>query len=628
MAKIAILLPRQTILEYARKVLQEKNLTVPILKVVDNASAVAQAKSAMEAGCQIIIARGLQALMIKAQTNVPVVEMTMSTQEVGLMIQKAKKVLKKEHPIIGIIGFTNMFGNMEYLEEIFEFTLKIYLISSLEEVRDTIHRAINEGVEMVIGGLNVTQTAFEMGFPCLFIETREDSIRYALDIAEKMEEVLDAEHHNNSQLETIFDTSFNGIVKINACGEIVAVNKMIENLLEKKAETVVGFPIETIFIGLDIENIKRILDGTDEVYSSSAYIGNKLFMIMGAPIKYDGNYIGAILTFHKIRSSEKLEKEKIHENIRNGYIARHDFNEILRKSEGIRHCIRFVKSYGLSTSPILLEGETGTEKELFAECIHNNSRAKGPFININCSALNEMQQKNMIFGADTRESEILDSLGAFSSGYSGTLFLQEIEALSAECQWRLYKAVHDGMFWKNDALLIQKSHVRLIVSTSKNLWELVKLGSFREDLYYFICGQRICIPPLRDYPDDIETIARQYIRNSEFVYSHFVEVSKKAFQIMKQYEWPGNLIQLEAFCERVVLTSHKKMVDEGIIRNLLQTIYPQQDDTKSTGTRLNPEAEQLMQLLKQHMGNRGMVAKELNVSTTTVWRRMKKYGII
>ena len=191
MAKIAILLPRQTILEYARKVLQEKNLTVPILKVVDNASAVAQAKSAMEAGCQIIIARGLQALMIKAQTNVPVVEMTMSTQEVGLMIQKAKKVLKKEHPIIGIIGFTNMFGNMEYLEEIFEFTLKIYLISSLEEVRDTIHRAINEGVEMVIGGLNVTQTAFEMGFPCLFIETREDSIRYALDIAEKMEEVLD-----------------------------------------------------------------------------------------------------------------------------------------------------------------------------------------------------------------------------------------------------------------------------------------------------------------------------------------------------------------------------------------------------------------------------------------------------
>lgn len=170
MAKIAILLPRQTILEYARKVLQEKNLTVPILKVVDNASAVAQAKSAMEAGCQIIIARGLQALMIKAQTNVPVVEMTMSTQEVGLMIQKAKKVLKKEHPIIGIIGFTNMFGNMEYLEEIFEFTLKIYLISSLEEVRDTIHRAINEGVEMVIGGLNVTQTAFEMGFPCLLLK--------------------------------------------------------------------------------------------------------------------------------------------------------------------------------------------------------------------------------------------------------------------------------------------------------------------------------------------------------------------------------------------------------------------------------------------------------------------------
>lgn len=316
MTKIAILLPRQTILEYAQKVLQEKNLTIPILKVVDNTSAVAEAQAAKEAGCQIIIARGLQALMIKEQTNIPVVEMTMSTQEVGLMIQKAKRVLKKEHPFIGIIGFANMFGNMEYLEEIFEFSLKLYPISSLEDVSDTIHRAISEEVELVIGGLNVTQTAFEIGFPCLFIETREDSIRYALDIAEKMGEVLDAERHNNSQLETIFDASFNGIVKINACGEIVAVNRMIENLLNKKAETVIGFSIENIFSGLDAENMKRILNGTDQVYSSSIYMENTLFMIMGAPIQYDGNYIGAILTFHKVRSAETPKSQKIHENIR------------------------------------------------------------------------------------------------------------------------------------------------------------------------------------------------------------------------------------------------------------------------------------------------------------------------
>lgn len=628
MTKIAILLPRQTILEYTQKVLQEKNLTVPILKVVDNTSAAAEAHAAKEAGCQIIIARGLQALMIKEQTNIPVVEMTMSTQEVGLMIQKAKRVLKKEHPVIGIIGFANMFGNMEYLEEIFEFSLKLYPISSLEDVSDTIHRAISEGVELVIGGLNVTQTAFEIGFPCLFIETREDSIRYALDLAEKMGEVLDAERHNNSQLETIFDASFNGIVKINACGEIVAVNRMIENLLKKKAETVIGFPIENIFSGLDAENMKRILNGTDQVYSSSIYMENALFMIMGAPIQYDGNYIGAILTFHKVRSAETPKSEKIHENIRNGYVAHHDFNEIVRKSGDILRCIQLAKAYSLSSSPILLNGETGTEKELLAECIHNNSRAKGPFINLNCSALDALQQKKLIFGGAAEKNESSDFLGAFSTGSGGTLFLQEIEALSLECQWFLYKAVHDRMFWKNDTVIMRKNHVRLIVSTSKNLLVQVKNGRFREDLYYFLSGQRIDLPPLRSCPEDIETIARQYIRSFESYYSRFIDIGRDAFQIMKQYSWPGNLLQLESFCERVVLTANKRHVDEGSIRYLLQTVCPAEAFSELPSIPQNPEAEKLRALLKKHMGNRGMVAEELHISTTTLWRKMKKYGII
>ena len=159
MANIAVFLPRQTILEYAQKVIAEDRIDVQILKVVDNASAVPEAQAAIEAGVQIIVARGLQATLIKKHTSVPVVEMPMTTQEIGLMILKAKRQLKKEHPRIAIVGFENMFTSMEHLEELFDFDLSLYLLNELEETRTRINEAIAGGADLIIGGVKANQGA-------------------------------------------------------------------------------------------------------------------------------------------------------------------------------------------------------------------------------------------------------------------------------------------------------------------------------------------------------------------------------------------------------------------------------------------------------------------------------------
>lgn len=622
MSKIAVLLPRQTILEYARKVIQEKNLDIPILKVVDNESAVLEAEKAKAAGCQIVIARGLQAQMIKDHTDIPVVEMTISTQEIGLMIRKAKQYLRMECPTIAIIAFKNQFANMEYMEELFGFRLRLYMMQELEDAEKIIRLAISEGADLVIGGVNVTQKALEIGVPCQFIETREDSIRYALDIALKMDDIMAAKQHGDIQLETIFDASFNGIVKINAYREIVAVNRVIENFLGKTAQEVVGFPIEKIFPDIDVESISSMLGKTDEIYSSACSVRDNLMMIMGAPIQYDGDYIGAILTFHRVKKAEKANLEHTYEKKSGSCIARYHFDDILRKSNSIRECVEKGKIYALSKSPVLIQGESGTEKVILAESIHNNSEwSKGSFYNIDCASMNTEEQKKVLFG-DKKE-------GILTHGLKGTVLLQDIDALSMECQKILCHVIKNKESWINGILVYSNIQVRFIATTSQNLWELLKKGVICEELGYLFAGDMIKIPSLRETKDDIEELVRVYTGQYENRYSRYVEISTEAMKLIKGYYWRGNLPQLKGFCEYLVLAVRKRKIDEGIVKNLLESMYPL-DEKEAIGGGMwkDPQAIVLEELLEKYKGNKNAVAEELGISPTTVWRKMKKFGII
>lgn len=629
MERIAILLPRQTILEFAEHVLKKEGIEVQILKVVENANAVLEAQEASAAGVRMIIARGLQATLIQENTNIPVVEMPITIREIGLMILKARRMLKKEHPAIGIVAFENMFDSLDQLEELFDFKLHFYKLKDLEETRSKVSRAIADGVDLIIGGVKANQIAFEIGFPSLFIETGEESIRNALRMALHMIQLAEMEKRNEAQIETLLDTSFSGIIKINAYKEIVAVNRVIEQMMGKPASEVVGFPIDKVIEGIDTEGIEGILSGADELYSTSFSIRDQFLMVIGAPIQYDGHFSGAILTCHKIKGVEKAHPEVSGAKLANGYIASHNFGHILRESKDMKRCIKLARAFCLSKSPVLICGETGTEKEILAEAIHNNSAQKGgPFLNINCGALSFKEQKEVLFGFP--EESRKGQKGAFETASFGTILLQEIDKLSVEAQYLLYKAVHDKLFWCGESMVKRVLPVRLIATTSEELTMLVKNGRFREDLYFLLSPLKIQLPPLRKAPEDIGSLIKLYLEKFNTAYSRYVEISEAAFQAMEEYFWEGNLLQLEAFCERLVLTAHRRRVEEGMVQNLLQELYPFIREQNGAGQAVllkNPEAVRIANLLDRHNGNRAMVAEEMQISTTTLWRKMKRYGI-
>ena len=629
MKQIAILLPRQTILTYAQNVLEKEKTEVQLLKVVDNSNAVVEAKEAVEAGARVIIARGLQATLIKESLKIPVVEMPITVREIGFMILKAKNMLKKDHPSIGIVAFENMFESLDELDQLFGFDLHFYNLNELEDTRNLVSQAIIDGVDLIIGGVKTNQIAFEIGFPSLFMETGEESIKKALHLAVHMLELAEQEKHNKAQIDTLLDTSFSGIIKINAYQEIVAVNRVIEQLLGKSTSEVIGFPINKVFDGIDTESINGILNGREELYSTSFSIKNQLLMVIGAPIQYDGHYSGAILTCHKVRTAEREEGSEAGAKLAGSHLAIHNYHHILRESVEIKRCIKLARAYGISKNPVFIYGETGTEKEIFAEAIHNNSPQKGgPFIHINCSTLSPEEQKQVLFGFG--EENRKKPVSALEAAAFGTVFLEEVERLSLECQYLLYKAVRDRLFWDRDSMVKRVLPVRLIACAGKELAVLVKQGKFREDLYFYLSALEISLPPIRKEPEEIRRFTGIFLEKYNTAYSRYVEISEAALGVMEEYFWEGNLLQLESFCERLVLTAHRRKVEEGMVQNLLQELYPftrEVHGSSQTVKNQNPEALRIEMLMERFNGRRTEVAKAMKISTTTLWRKMKRYGI-
>lgn len=630
MSKIAILLPQEYMLAQAQKIIEDEQLDIDFLKVIQTADAVFEARNAVENGAGIIVARGLQASFIKTYTNIPVAEIVMTGQEMARLIRKAKDVLNKEKPCIAIIGFENMFCDMSYFEEIFDITLKIFFLKALDGTAEAIREALLAGADLLIGGEVLQGLAGQQGVPSLYIESTGDSIRNALDVAYRMKYTAESEKSQAAQFETVLDTAANGVIKVNRNMEITNINRRVEKLLNKKADQVIGRKLPEIVPELEENYLTAILAGKRDTLSTTVRICNTSVMVTVTPIQYEDYISGAILTCHHMESPEGMDASKYRQMFLSGYLARHQFGDLKPTSPGMKECISTAKIYALSSKPVLIYGETGTEKEVLAQCIHNNSVYKnGPFISVNVSGMDEQMQMDRLFGNPGSSDESIQK-GALAIGNLGTVMISEVDRLSPVCQYRLYRAIQYESLIQNDLERSQTLENRLIITALRNLAVCVNEGTFRKDLYYLLNGLVINIPPLRERPEDIEETINQCRKAFNKKYSKYLTISDEAMDLLKAYSWNGNSVQLDSFCERMFLMTPKKIIREDYVQFLLDDLYPVVD-TSGQETKMvvykHPEAARITELLDKYRGNRAAAAKELGVSTTTLWRHMKKYGI-
>ncbi|RDY31857.1 sigma 54-interacting transcriptional regulator [Lachnotalea glycerini] len=630
MAGIALLLPKESLTHLAQKGIEEEGYDVKEVKFILTANAIGEARRAVAEGASIIIARGYQASLIEQYTNVPIVKLKMTGQDLGILVKKAKEIVNKTCPKIGLVGIQNMFANIDYFNDIFQVQLMCYFGNKTENLQNAAEKAVTDGVDIIIGGDIAVLVAEQANVPHLFLECTFDSIREAIRTAETAIYAAEIEKKHMAQIGAFLENTFNGIIRLNTAGYILCMNRVMEDILQKKEADVYLKPLHEVITDVDEKQITSVLCGESDLYSSFIRIKENAVVFILTAVKVDEVIDSAILSCNIIRKKVKLEADAMKEMYLHGFVAKKNFTSLKFKDKNMQECVELAKIYSLSTSPVLIKGEIGCEKNELAECIHNHGlRKNSPYVVVNCSNMSEKQQEKLLFGEENSVKES-DSLGMFGAANTGTVVIEEIENLGKQLQYKIFQVITNSILIKMDAQQVASLDVRIIATTNIDLFKKMQTGDFREDLYYALRGLQLEVPSLRERPLDLEMIIMRTMKDKLSAYSRYHVLSQGAKEVLLAYYWSGNRLQLESFLDRMILSAKKRNIEEEYVNKMLVDLYPvihKKNGENQIVIYKDPKAEELASILEQYHGDRTLAAKELGISKTTLWRHMKKYGI-
>lgn len=529
MANIALLVPDESMLRQAHDALQEMKASLHIMRVIRTVEAVSEARRAANEGAEIIIARGIQATLIRQYTDLPVVEIVMTERSAEELVRRAKRISGRDRPVIAFVMLRNMACSMAGIAEKLGVDLREYYVQNMEMLRGSAEQAVADGADVLIGGAMVLETADRAGVSSLFLNTDEDAMANAIREAERL---------------------------------------------------------------------GRTLEGEEEGTSGG------------------GSAPGA---------------------------AEEPFVNFPYRSRRMRECVDLAAALALSDCPKLIVEEAGTLRKAFAIAVHNHSRRAGE----------RLQEYTCVRGMASYE-DLFGRKGLFMEAGKGTVLLNDIENL-------------DALSLRKLSEILRFRHV--IAATSCPAPQEM----LPPELWYRLNAFLIRIPPLRETPEDIEMLSDYYLKSISEKYGRFHSLEKAAREYLTEQDWPGNRVQLESFLERLVITADRRILRKDRVEQLYvelygkpcgqtygkpygKVLYPaaQGPEGWEGGSRPNAEKpgncgncgkeeveppegvsdaqlrerERILEVLTRNLGNREKTAEQLGISTTTLWRKLKKLRIL
>lgn len=311
---------------------------------------------------------------------------------------------------------------------------------------------------------------------------------------------------------------------------------------------------------------------------------------------------------------------------------KHSFDKIIGKSKNIQKAIELSKKVAVTDTTVLITGETGTGKEVFAQSIHQASqRANQNFVTINCSAFSKELLESEMFGhkAGAFTGATRDQKGLFDEANNGTIFLDEIGEMSLELQSKLLRVLESGEFIRVGDTKPTKVNVRILAATHRNLLKEIELGHFREDLFYRISTFQIHLPPLRERVADIEAISNHFISiSSTKINKRIKSVSKEYYEALKQHQWKGNIRELKNVIERSVILCENDLTVEHLPVEIQIVEDTERKKTSLSAFELaSAEKIHIQKVLNYTNGNKTKTAELLGIALTTLYRKISEYGL-
>lgn len=335
-----------------------------------------------------------------------------------------------------------------------------------------------------------------------------------------------------------------------------------------------------------------------------------------------GNVIGGVETFSDLTVVHGLRKE---------LKKQHSFGDIISKNAEMSKLFLVLLQIAQSSSTVLIEGASGTGKELVARAIHNNSpRKKGPFVAVNCGALPDTLCESELFGykAGAFTDAKKDKPGRFALAQDGTIFLDEIGDVALPVQVRLLRVLEQKEYEPLGSTKVVKTNARVITATHRNLQQLVREGRFRDDLYYRINVIKVCLPPLSERKEDIPLLADHFVeRFSHLTGKQIMGLSQEAMAALMLHDWPGNVRELENAIEHAFVLCRQELIH---LRHLPTHLVPKGRSVLVPAGLTLKEAEKrtIEEALQRNEWKKVVTARELGIDKNTLRRKIKRLGIL
>lgn len=343
----------------------------------------------------------------------------------------------------------------------------------------------------------------------------------------------------------------------------------------------------------------------------------------------DNNKIIPLISRAVEKAQMNIRLEKLEKRVGQIY----SFDSILGESKPLKAAVSLAQKVSVTDVPVLLTGETGTGKEVFAQAIHYQSkRAKQSFVAVNCSSFSKELLESEMFGhrAGSFTGAIKDKKGLFEEANNGTIFLDEIGEMAFELQAKLLRILECGEYIKIGDTKPTRVNVRIIAATNRNLSEEIAGGRFREDLFYRLSVFQVHLPPLRERTGDIKLLAAFFINDFSAKLAHPVEVITPAFlDALGQQVWKGNIRELRNVIERSLIVCEGNRLDVDDLPLEIQNSHYEQSDGSMMGNfeLAAMERRHIARVLEYTKGNKTETARLLKIGLTTLYRKIEEYKI-
>lgn len=625
MSKLVIAVPNQIMVTQAENA--ARSLGVDATVLLENSRTVVESvKREREHGAAVAIARGNHANLLLHETDMPLVEIVLSGQNMAMLFSEARRQCEKENARIGLVGFRNMFGDTSTLAQVLGVNVMPFLANRTDELRMCTQKAAEAGVDIVIGGEIVAEEAEKLGLKHLFLHSTQDSIETAIAVAKRILYAIEMEKHNAAEFASLVNYSFDAVLKLDAQGNVAVSNYMAEKIFRRRGEALHGMHLsELIDLGSESNPIRAAMRDKRSVYAITVKAGNQALIANFAAINVEGQNVGFILSLQEFQKIEDLEEQIRKERYSKGYVAMQTFDDLRTVSPVMREVKETAMKYARYDLPVMLIGEVGVGKRALAECIHNFSlRKRNPFVSVDCGGLSAKMQQTQFMG-DGHSTK-----GAFEIAHTGTLLIEHVSMLDEYCQYQLLHVLKHSCLVGLDGRMMLPVNIRVICTTGKDLYQCVRDGKFLEPLYCMLTQLELLVPPLCERAEDLPALLDMSIEKYSTHYRKYVHLLPEARELIYAQPWGGNILQLSLFCEKLlILADDKQITGEFVRRHLPRSFAPAQQSTQRSLPMVvhSEEEAQLIEALEKYGGSRSLAAEALGVSKTTLWRRMKKFGI-